>query len=92
MSPRMSHVGASFMWPVVMVVAIGISVGTTARAAQSCFYHSKQFSEGAKLSVSCVTTKGRPNTCTVIVCTAGTWIKRDQVQCNRDGCPPRAPQ
>jgi len=75
-----------------MIAAIVIqAVCGPAGAAQLCYYYTHKFSEGAKLSVACATTKGTPLVCTVLVCTAGAWVKHGQAQCSRDGCPPAVP-
>jgi hypothetical protein len=67
---------------------------SAAFASQVCFYGTRKFSEGAKLSVACATARAQPTVCTVIVCSGGAWVKHDPPECNsrREGCPPRAPQ
>lgn len=75
---------------IALVAEVGFA---TAFASQFCFYGSRKFSEGAKLSVACATARAQPTVCTVIVCSSGAWVKRDPPQCTfREGCPPRAPQ
>jgi hypothetical protein len=77
-----------------LVLALVVEVGCSAAfASEVCFYGSRKFSEGAQLSVACVTARLQPTVCTVIVCSSGEWVKRDPPQCtHREGCPPRAPR
>ena len=77
-----------------VMAVIAASNCSAAFAQQSCFYGSRKYSEGAKLSVACATARAQPTICTVIVCSSGAWVRRDPPQCDsrREGCPPRAPQ